>query len=150
MKKELLVAAIENGTVIDHIPAEALFHVVSLLKLDEIGAFFTVGNNLTSKKLGKKGIIKVSEVFFNDVQLNRIALVAPKAKINIIKDYEVVEKKNLALPEQVEIIIKCGNPRCITNNEPMKTRFKVIDSENISVKCCYCAREFDKEEIQFI
>ena len=128
-KKELQVAALENGTVIDHIPSEKLFTVVSLLGLKQMSNNITIGFNLQSKKLGKKGIIKIADKFFTDDEINRIAVVAPNVKLNIIRNYEVVEKRELTLPDELIGIVKCANPKCITNNEPMLTRFHVVDKE---------------------
>ena len=134
-KKELQVAALENGTVIDHIPSEKLFTVVSLLGLKQMSNNITIGFNLQSKKLGKKGIIKIADKFFTDDEINRIAVVAPNVKLNIIRNYEVVEKRELSLPDELIGIVKCANPKCITNNEPMLTRFHVIDKEKCIIKC---------------
>ena len=87
MKKELEVAAIENGTVIDHIPSEKLFTIVSLLGLDKMENAVTIGFNLASKKMGKKSLIKVAGKFFTDEEINRLSLVAPNVVLNIIKNY---------------------------------------------------------------
>lgn len=149
-KKELQVAALENGTVIDHIPSEKLFTVVSLLGLQEMSNNITIGFNLASKKLGKKGIIKVADRFFSDEEINRIALVAPNVKLNIIRNYEVVEKREVVLPDELVGIVKCANPKCITNNEPMATRFHVIDKEHCIIKCHYCEKEQSREQIEVV
>ena len=87
------MAALKNGTVIDHIPSDKLFTVVSLLHLEDVAANITIGNNFESKKLGKKGIIKIADRFFSSDEINRLSVVAPNIVLNIIKDYEVVEKK---------------------------------------------------------
>lgn len=147
MKKELHVAALENGTVIDHIPSEQLFKVVSLLGLDKIANSITIGNNLTSRQFGKKGIIKIADKFFEEGEINKIALIAPNIRLNIIRDYEVCEKKNVVLPSIITRIVKCANPKCITNNEPMATHFTVVDIERIKIKCKYCERIISKEDI---
>ena len=149
-KKELQVAALENGTVIDHIPSEKLFTVVSLLGIQEMNNNITIGFNLASKKLGKKGIIKVADRFFTDEEINRIAVVAPNVKLNIIRNYEVVEKREVVLPDELRGIVKCANPKCITNNEPMPTRFHVIDKNNCIIKCHYCEKEQRREEIEVV
>ena len=146
-KKELKVAALENGTVIDHIPSSQLFKVVSILGLENCTNSITIGNNLASKKIGKKGIIKVADRFFKEEDLNKIALVAPAAQINIIRDYQV-EKKEVRMPDELRGIVKCANPKCITNNEPMATLFHVTDKDNCIVKCHYCERSVTKEEIE--
>ena len=146
-KQELQVAALKNGTVIDHIPSEKLFTVVSLLGLEKMDSNITIGFNLKSKKLGKKGIIKIADKYFDDEEINRISVVAPHVKLNIIRDYEVVEKKEVQMPEDLKGIVKCANPKCITNNEPMPTRFDVIDKEKGTIRCHYCERKINKEDI---
>ncbi len=148
MKKELEVAAIENGTVIDHIPSEKLFTIVSLLGLDKMENAVTIGFNLASKKMGKKSLIKVAGKFFTDEEINRLSLVAPNVVLNIIKNYEVTGKKTASMPEEIHNIIKCGNPKCITNNEPMPTVFNVIDKAHGILKCKYCEKAFDLRSIK--
>ncbi len=147
MGKELQVAALENGTAIDHIPTDAVFKVVSLLQLQKLNNRITIGNNLKSSKMGSKGIIKVADKFFREDELNRIALVAPNVNLNIIRNYEVVEKKKVLLPDEIVEIMKCNNPKCITNNEPMKTRFHVTDKEKVELQCHYCEIKIKKEEV---
>ena len=149
-KQELQVAALENGTVIDHIPSEKLFTVVQLLGIEHMKTNITIGFNLDSKKLGKKGIIKIADKFFCDEEINRISVVAPSVKLNIIRDYEVVEKKEVQMPDELHEIVKCANPKCITNNEPMPTLFHVTDKEHCIVKCHYCEKEQKREEITII
>ncbi|RNC63559.1 aspartate carbamoyltransferase regulatory subunit [Proteiniphilum sp. X52] len=147
MGKELQVAALENGTAIDHIPSDAVFKVVSLLQLQKLNNRITIGNNLKSNKMGSKGIIKVSDKFFREDELNRIALVAPNVNLNIIRNFEVIEKKKVVLPDEIVEIVKCNNPKCITNNEPMKTRFHVTDKEKVELQCHYCEVKIKKEEV---
>ena len=149
-RKELIVSAIENGTVIDHIPTDKLFTIVSLLGLKNSDLNITIGNNLPSKKLGKKGIIKVADRFFSDEEISRLSVVAPNVQLNIIRDYEVVEKKQVIMPDVVKGIVKCGNPKCITNNEPMTTIFHVICKENGVLKCHYCEKEQNKESVKLL
>lgn len=144
------VAALENGTAIDHIPSDAVFKVVTLLQLQKLNNRITIGNNLKSGKMGSKGIIKVSDKFFREDEINRIALVAPNVNLNIIRNYEVVEKKKVVLPDEIIEIVRCNNPKCITNNEPMKTRFHVIDKELVELQCHYCELKIRKEEIELI
>ena len=146
--KALQVAAIENGTVIDHIPPCHLFKVASLLELDKMdGNTITIANTLLSNKCGSKGMIKIADKFFDDKEISRIALVAQNVNLNIIKNYEVVEKKTISLPDEVVGLVKCNNPKCITNNEPMPTRFEVIDKEAGTIKCHYCERKINQEDI---
>ena len=146
-KKQLSVTAIKNGTVIDHVPAQSLFKVIQILNLENIRDQITFGANFESKKLGKKAIIKLSNQFFRDMDINKIALVAPQAKLNIIKDYEVVEKKVVEVPNEIIGIAKCVNPQCITNNEEIVTKFTVISKENVALKCHYCERITDQEHL---
>lgn len=149
-KKELQVAALENGTVIDHIPSDKVFTVVSLLDLQNTDGNITIGNNFESKKLGKKGIIKVADRFFTDEEVSRLSVVAPNIKLNIIRHYEVVEKKQIVMPDELKGIVKCNNPKCITNNEPMQTWFHVVDKELGILKCHYCEKEQQKDNIKLI
>lgn len=149
-RQELQVAALENGTVIDHIPSEKLFTVVQLLGIEKMQSNITIGFNLDSKKLGKKGIIKIADKFFCDEEINRIAVVAPNVKLNIIRDYEVVEKREVILPDELRGIVKCANPKCITNNEPMATLFHTINKNEGILKCHYCEKEQQREEIEIL
>ncbi len=149
-KLKLKVSAIREGTVIDHIPAQYLFKVISILGLDKIGNQITFGTNLESEKLGSKAIIKVSDKFFEDDEINKIALVAPHAKLNIIRDYEVVEKKIVEIPQEIKGIVKCFNPKCITNHEHITTCFRVVDRSPIVLKCRYCEKHTVGEQMKMI
>jgi len=122
-RKELKVSAIENGTVIDHIPAQSVFQVINILSLNKVSNQIMVGTNLESAKLGKKGIIKVSNKYFESEEINKIALVAPSATLIVIKDYTVVYKAKVEIPDNITKIVKCINPNCITNNEDIVTKF---------------------------
>jgi len=146
--KELFVAAIEKGTVIDHIPADKTYQVAALLGVFDLQKPVTIGNNYESEKVGKKGIIKVSDKFFTDEEISRLSVVAPKAVLNIIDHYDVVEKKTVETPDELRGIVKCNNPVCITNNEPVTTIFHVIDKENRICKCHYCEKEQDMNKVK--
>ena len=145
--RKLLVAAIENGTVIDHIPAEKTYQVVALLELDKLDSVVTIGQNYSSEKVGKKGLIKVSNKFFTDEEISRLSVVAPKVVLSIIKDYNVVEKKTVETPDELKGIIRCNNPKCITNNEPMQTHFHVSDG---ILTCHYCEKEQDINKVELV
>ena len=110
----------------------------------------TFGTNLRSVKLGKKAIIKIWDKFLEDDEVNKLALVAPAAKINIIRDYDVVEKKTVNVPEKVEGIVKCMNPKCITNHEYVRTKFTVVNDSPIVLKCHYCEKLTDQEHMEVI
>ncbi|MBQ0074795.1 MAG: aspartate carbamoyltransferase regulatory subunit [Prevotella sp.] len=148
--KERLVAAIENGTVIDHIPAEKTYQVASLLKLHELTEPITIGSNYPSGKLGKKGIIKVSDKFFTEEEISRLSVVAPNVVLSIIRNYEVTEKKTVETPDKLKGIIRCNNPKCITNNEPMSTIFRVVNKELGTVRCHYCDKEQDIKTVDLV
>ena len=150
IQKHLQVNAIENGTVIDHIPAESLFNVISILGLDKISNQITFGTNLSSHKLGKKAIIKVSGKFFEQEEINKISLVAPNAKLNIIRNYEVSEKKEVEIPDEIIGIVRCFNPKCITNHEEIVTHFEVGNKTDIALKCKYCEKITTKKELQMV
>ncbi len=149
-KQALQVAALKDGTVIDHIPSDKLFMVVSLLKLQEMDNNITIGFNLESKKLGRKGIIKIADKNLTDEEISRISLVAPNVKLNIIKDYEVVEKKQVVIPDELRGIVKCANPKCISNNEPMSTYFHVTDKATGLLKCHYCEKEQQRDNVKYL
>ena len=149
-KTILSVTAIKEGTVIDHIPAKSLFKVISILELDKLNAQMTFGTNFISKKLGRKALIKISNKFFKDEEIDKIALVAPEAKLNIIKDYQVVEKREVEVPDTITGIVKCMNPNCVTNNENVVTRFNVISKKEVALKCCYCEKITDQEHLKII
>lgn len=141
MKDKLQVAALENGTVIDHIPSELVFRIVDLLGLQSLESSVTIGYNLQSRKIGKKGIIKVADKFFTDEEISRLSVVAPNVVLNIIRGYEVAEKKTVVMPDELHGIVRCPNPKCICNNEPMRTFFHAVDKEARILKCHYCEKE---------
>lgn len=149
-KTELQVSALCNGTVIDHIPADKLFEVVDLLDIPSMKSNVTIGNNLESKKLGKKGLIKVADKYFTDEEVNRISLVAPNVVLNIIQNYQVIEKREVKMPNILNNIVKCSNPNCITNNEPMGTIFHLVNSEKGILKCHYCEKEKNAKDIELL
>ena len=102
------------------------------------------------EEIGKKAIIKLSDVFFKDKDINRIALIAPQAKLNIIRDYKVVEKKVVEIPDEITGIVKCVNPVCVTNHEKVETRFHVIDKKEVKLRCHFCEKMTDKEHMEIL
>ena len=140
-RKELVVSALENGTVLDHIPAENVYKALDILDLKGIESQITIGINLASKIYGKKGIIKIADKFFEDDKLNKLALIAPKATVNVIRDFKVVDKKKLEMPKEVIGIAKCRNPKCVTNHQPIQTRFTTMEKGNeIQLLCHFCEK----------
>ena len=149
-KTALQVSALCNGTVIDHIPADKLFAVVNLLEISTMSNNVTIGFNLESKKLGKKGLIKISDRFFTDDEIDKISVVAPNIVLNTIRNYNVVEKREVKMPDEIHNIIKCNNLNCITNNEPMETHFYVANRETHTLKCRYCEKEVSLDDITLL
>ena len=140
-RKELVVSALENGTVLDHIPAKNIYKALDILNLKGVENQITIGINLASKLHGQKGIIKIADKFFEDDELNKLALIAPKATVNVIKGFKVVEKKVLKIPAEVTGIAKCQNPKCVTNHQPIKTRFTTLEKDGkIKLLCHFCEK----------
>jgi aspartate carbamoyltransferase regulatory subunit len=151
LEKELKVSAIKDGTVIDRIPSSQLFKVIEILGLEGCDKQITFGMNLESKELGSKAIIKISERYFEEDDINRIALIAPEAKFNVIKDYEVIEKRQVTVPETIMGIAKCFNPNCVTNHQPIITRFKTkYTDKGLTLVCHYCERVTDEQHLRII
>jgi len=147
-RKELVVSALENGTVLDHIPAENVYKALDILNLKGIESQITIGINLASKIYGRKGIIKIADKFFEDEDLNKLALIAPKATVNVIRDFKVVEKRKLTMPDEIIGIAKCMNPKCVTNHQPIKTRFTTMaKGDETSLLCHFCEKISDIKSI---
>ncbi len=148
--KILKISAIEEGTVIDHISAPDTFKVAELLSLRGSENVITVGVNFESRRLGRKGVIKIGGRFLTKDEVDKISLVAPEANINIIKRYGVAKKFRVEIPNMVQGIIKCANPNCITNREAAKTKFHVLSKSPLKVRCHYCERVAGKENIELV
>jgi aspartate carbamoyltransferase regulatory subunit len=142
--KELKITPIKNGTVIDHITPGCAIKVLHILGIPAgTSSVVSVAMNVTGKS-GKKDIVKVENRELDPRELNKIALIAPKATINIIRDYEVVKKQNVVLPDEIIGTVKCPNPTCVSNaNEPIESRFRVISKDPPRIRCYYCEREPD-------
>jgi len=147
--KELIVNALDNGTVIDHIPSASVVKVARLLKLDECDSTTIMGLNLSSGKLGSKGLIKVKDVYFKPEEINKISLVAPQATLTIIENFNVKEKRVVEVPDEIVGLVKCPNSKCITNHEQVTTYFKVVSKMPlVKLQCHYCEKVIEKEEIK--
>ncbi|UBM63464.1 aspartate carbamoyltransferase regulatory subunit [Candidatus Sulfidibacterium hydrothermale] len=151
-RTELKVQAIRTGTVIDHIQAENTYRVFTMLNLEKSTDHVYFGTNLESKKLGKKGIIKISNKFFEPEEISKIALVAPHATLIEIRDYEIIKKQQVELPREVHNIVKCVNPKCVTNNQEVPTQFKIIRDHHGKLKllCRYCEKTMSMSDVQFL
>ena len=149
-KSELKIKAIENGTVIDHISANKALHILKILGLpDKDTHNVTVAMNVDSGEIGRKDIVKIENRELDHEELNQIALIAPKATINIIRDFKPIKKDKIVLPEKISSIIKCTNPKSITNyeNEPITPVFNVINNYPPVVRCHYCEKLIKTEDI---
>ena len=149
-KSELKIKAIENGTVIDHITSNKSLHILKILGLPDSEVHnVTIAMNVTSNEIGRKDILKIENRELDHKELNQIALIAPKATINIIRDYERVKKDKIILSDKITGIIKCTNPKCITNyeNEPITPIFNVINKYPPVVRCHYCEKLIKTEDI---
>ncbi|ALU11729.1 aspartate carbamoyltransferase [Ignicoccus islandicus DSM 13165] len=150
--KEMKVSKINNGTVIDHIPPGRALEVLKLLGITgKEGKMILVAMNVTSNRMkgGRKDIVKIEGLYLSEDQIRRIALIAPTATINIIKNREVVEKKGVEIPDEVSGILKCSNPTCITRNEKVRvaSKFRVINKNPLRLQCVYCESIIEEEEI---
>src|SRR3989338_5540232 len=147
-KKVLEVAAIEDGTVLDHLPSEKVLKIVEILALHQESRI-TLGMNLESKKQGKKGIIKIEGRDLTEEEMNKIAILAPEVTVNHIKNYDVIKKKKIVLREIEPGTLRCNNPNCITNAEPVSTKFHIIEKKPLKVRCYFCELSIEKEEMIF-
>lgn len=147
--KELYVKKIKNGTVIDHISAGHALDVLKILGIDgREGHTVSVAMNVLSDKQSKKDIVKVESRELAPGEVDKIALIAPGATINIIRDYEVAEKTRVKLPDVIKGIIRCANPSCVSNaGEPVEPRFTVERTDPLKMRCYYCARIMEKQDV---
>ena len=150
-QSELMVRRIKEGTVIDHIDEGKGLQVLDALRIDgQDGSLITLAMNVPSGKSKKKDIIKVENKFLKDDDTNKIAIIASKATINIIKNYKLIEKRRVALPNEIDRIFRCTNPDCITNStEHIESVMDLIDKDGMILKCRYCARILDVNEIKY-
>jgi aspartate carbamoyltransferase regulatory subunit len=146
---ELYIKKIRDGTVIDHITAGYALDVLSILRIDrKTSQVVSVAMNVESKKFGKKDIVKVEGKELKPEEVDKIALIAPKATINIIRDYKVVSKKKVELPAMIQGILKCNNPSCISNaREPVDALFHVQRIDPLKIACHYCGRVMERDDV---
>ena len=152
-KKNMDVSAIRSGTVIDHIATEHTFQVAKILRIDEAPDTAIVATNLHSRRLGKKGLIKVENRTLTEDMVNKIALISPRATLNIIEDFNVVHKIQVEIPDRIEGILRCFNPNCVTNTTPPsvlglpKTVFYTESKHPLRLRCHHCERIMTKADI---
>jgi len=150
VEKRLYVRKIENGTVIDHIPPGFALAVLKILGLTgKEGHVIAVVMNVESKKFGKKDIVKIEGVELDVETVNKIALIAPHATINIIRNYSVASKSRVKVPDIIKGIIRCINPNCITNkpSEPITSLFHTISRDPLKIRCHYCGVVMSRSDI---
>jgi aspartate carbamoyltransferase regulatory subunit len=148
MKSELKVEPIKNGTVIDHITANKSLHVLNVLNLPDKDATVTIAMNVSSKVMGRKDILKIENRELKSEELDQVALIAPNASINIIRGYDLVLKEKIVFPKKLISIIDCTNPKCVTNtSEPLESRFYLLKKDPVLIRCHYCDRMLNEEDI---
>lgn len=148
-KNTLRVAKIKDGTVIDHITAGYALEVLKILGIkSRVSSIVSVALNVSSKIMGMKDMVKIEGRELKSEEVDKIALLAPRASINIIRNYRVVDKQLVKLPKVIKEIVKCINPACISNgNEPVKSTFNVDFQGALRLKCHYCGYIIEKEDI---
>lgn len=148
-RKTLSVAAIEKGSVIDHIPAGKGIEILNLLRLSTHQEPISVGLNFRSKRLGRKDLIKIENHILTEDETSRIAIFAPDATITFIEDFEIAEKKKAKLPETITGVFRCLNPTCITQKEKCRAMFHVHERrKKITLQCHYCQKSFSHDELE--
>ncbi|MFW9898056.1 MAG: aspartate carbamoyltransferase regulatory subunit [Candidatus Thorarchaeota archaeon] len=149
---KLKIEKIRKGTVIDHIDSGYALTILALTGLAESPDLMTIGINVPSKKLTKKDLIKIENLFLNEIQMQQISILSPNATISLIEDYKVIEKKKVKIPEVIKKLIVCQNITCITNSqkEPIDTEFLVLEEKPLKIQCAYCNRIYKLDEIIFI
>ena len=153
-KNDLRIKAIDNGTVIDHITPGQALNVLNILRVN--GSFtntVSVVMNAGGSR-GNKDVVKIEGRELTKKEANSISLISPEATLNIIRDFEVIQKRRIEKPEMVYGIVKCINPNCITNSgEPVETRFTVTEDvkmKSLVLRCVFCESVMTEDSIKFI
>ena len=152
MSKNLLrVQPIRNGTVIDHIEAGRGRKILDVLELGDGGTTISLLINVQSKKQKRKDIIKIEDRELDENEIDKLSLLSPKARMNIIRNYAVANKKKIDIPEFISGIVQCPNENCICNNERnVNSNFSLVNKLEIIIKCTYCGRKVDEDNIDFL
>jgi len=148
-REELYVKKIKDGTVIDHITPGHALDVLRILGINgKEGVIVSIAMNVSSERFGQKDIVKIEGREIAPEQLDKIALIAPNATINLVKDYDVTKKEKVQLPDTITGIVRCANPGCISNSrEPVTSEFKVQDSHPLRIRCRFCGRTMESAEV---
>jgi len=144
------VEKLREGTVIDHLTRGTAFDAFRVLGLNQEKGVVLIGLNLRSGKAGEKDIIKIEKRELTRDELNRVALMSPRASISIIRNYRVAEKFTVELPRVIEGAVRCKNPNCITNVQDVRSRFTVCGTNPTTLRCGYCERRVKQGEFDFV
>lgn len=150
VKKEQKISAIKEGTVIDHIPVQYTWKIAEMLDVVQMRNIVSVSTNLESKKMGKKGLIKIGGAVLSEKVIHKISILAPGATLSVIKDYKVMQKTKLTVPYEIIDVVRCFNPNCITNKDKAQRRFTLINRSQMMLRCNYCERVMTKDEIRVL
>jgi len=147
-ERTLKIQKIKNGIVIDHIPCGMALKVLKILNIEgDIGSTVSLVMHVKSR-MGWKDVVKIEDRYLEEKEIDKIALIAPTATVNVIENYEVVKKHKVHIPDEIKGIVRCMNPRCITNQkEPIVPEFRVVSKDPVIIKCKYCEREMSSEDI---
>ena len=148
--KKQTITKIEHGTVIDHLDADTVFKIVRILNLKNCRDQVTIGMNMRSPQIKRKGIIKIENMFLTKEDVDKISLFSPHATINLIKDYEVDKKFEVEIPKRVSNVLKCNNPNCVTNLENERTLFILHKESPLEFICRFCERRLLKDDLEVI
>lgn len=148
--KTLPVSAIRNGTVIDHIPSGQALKIVKLLKLAIDHSQVTIGLHLPSRQLQYKDLIKIEHIDLSQEDASQVAILAPQATVNIIRNFEVHEKFQVTLPDSISGVISCPSIHCVSNHEPIESEILVKQKwgGNVRLQCHFCRKKFSQQDIQ--
>ncbi|MFH1515750.1 MAG: aspartate carbamoyltransferase regulatory subunit [bacterium] len=148
--KKQIITKIKHGTVIDHLDADTVFKIVRILNLEKCTDQVTIGVNMRSSQINRKGIIKIENMFLSKEDVDKISLFSPHATINLIKDYEVDQKFEVEIPQKVSNVLKCNNPKCVTNLENERTLFILHKKSPLEFICKFCERRLLKNDLEVI
>jgi len=146
---EMRISKLRNGAVIDHLRPGTAMKAIQVLGVTD-GSTLSIGMFLDSKKMGRKDLIKIENRTLTTKEINKIAVLSPEATLCNIRDYQVVQKTKAHLPREIPVIVRCNNPKCITNHEKVGTLFVVVEDNPLKLRCRYCERAMCGDEIELV
>lgn len=149
ISKEMRVSKLRSGAVIDHLRPGTAMKAIQVLGVTD-GSTLSVGMFLESSKMGRKDILKIENKILSQTEIDKIAVLSPEATLCNIRDYQVVQKIKAHLPAEITGIIRCNNPKCITNAEKISTQFSVVTGNPLKVRCRYCERSMSGDEVELL